>query len=86
MEFGLTYDGVVANIKEDTLSLEGLIHPLIPLDRAVDNDLKLGDLEPRVLIISGPNAGGKSVLMKAVALAAIMNQWDLWLPVIKKLP
>lgn len=77
VEFGLTYDGVVANIKEDTLSLEGLIHPLIPLDRAVDNDLKLGDLEPRVLIISGPNAGGKSVLMKAVALAAIMNQMGL---------
>ena len=59
------------------MSLEGLIHPLIPLDRAVDNDLKLGDLEPRVLIISGPNAGGKSVLMKAVALAAIMNQMGL---------
>lgn len=77
VEFGLTYDGVVANIKEDTLSLEGLIHPLILLDRAVDNDLKLGDLEPRVLIISGPNAGGKSVLMKAVALAAIMNQMGL---------
>lgn len=77
VEFGLTYDGVVANIKEDTLSLEGLIHPLIPLDRAVDNDLKLGDLGPRVLIISGPNAGGKSVLMKAVALAAIMNQMGL---------
>lgn len=77
VEFGLTYDGVVANIKEDTLSLQGLIHPLIPLDRAVDNDLKLGDLEPRVLIISGPNAGGKSVLMKAVALAAIMNQMGL---------
>lgn len=77
VEFGLTYDGVVANIKEDTLSLEGLIHPLISLDRAVDNDLKLGDLEPRVLIISGPNAGGKSVLMKAVALAAIMNQMGL---------
>lgn len=77
VEFGLTYDGVVANIKEHTLSLEGLIHPLIPLDRAVDNDLKLGDLEPRVLIISGPNAGGKSVLMKAVALAAIMNQMGL---------
>lgn len=77
VEFGLTSDGVVANIKEDTLSLEGLIHPLIPLDRAVDNDLKLGDLGPRVLIISGPNAGGKSVLMKAVALAAIMNQMGL---------
>lgn len=75
--YGFSYDGTVASLKQDSLDLNGLIHPLIPLDRAVDNDLKLGLTEPRILIISGPNAGGKSVLMKAIALAVYMNQMGL---------
>lgn len=75
--YGFSYDGVVASLQQDSLELSGLIHPLIPLERAVGNDVKLGLTEPRVLVISGPNAGGKSVLMKAVALAAYMNQMGL---------
>lgn len=77
VEYGFTYDGVVSSLKNNTLELDGLIHPLISLDKAIDNDVKLGDLNPKVLVISGPNAGGKSVLMKAIALAAIMNQMGL---------
>lgn len=45
-------------------------HPSLPLDRAVPNDLQLGD-GYQVLVISGPNAGGKTVAMKSVALAAL---------------
>ncbi len=47
------------------LSLEDLRHPLIPPGEVVGNTVQLpGDW--RVLIVSGPNAGGKSVLLKAV--------------------
>ncbi len=55
------------------MRLMGLRHPLIERERVVCSDLVLpGDW--RVLVISGPNAGGKSVLMKAAALASVMTR------------
>ena len=50
--------------------LPQLRHPLLPRDRAVPNDLRLGD-SYHVLVLSGPNAGGKTVAMKSIALAAL---------------
>ncbi|MFO7627025.1 MAG: Smr/MutS family protein [Candidatus Fermentibacteraceae bacterium] len=58
------------------MNLLGLRHPLIPRDRVVRSDLTLPD-SWRVLVISGPNAGGKSVLMKAAALASVMSRSGL---------
>lgn len=58
------------------MNLLGLRHPLIPADRVVRSDLTLPD-NWRVLVISGPNAGGKSVLMKAAALASVMSRSGL---------
>ncbi|HMD87321.1 MAG TPA: DNA mismatch repair protein MutS [Terriglobia bacterium] len=52
---------------------EGLAHPLL-LDRdAVRNDLRLGG-NLRVLIISGPNMAGKSTLVRAVGISAVLAQ------------
>lgn len=58
---------------EGTLSLMSLRHPLISVDEVVRNDVKLQS-DWRVLIVSGPNAGGKSVLLKAIGLAVICSQ------------
>ena len=44
-------------------------HPLI--EHCVPNTVELGGNE-RMLIITGPNAGGKTVLLKTVGLAAVM--------------
>ncbi len=55
--------------EEGPLSLLGLRHPLIPADEVVENDVALPD-DWRLLVVSGPNAGGKSVLLKAVGLAS----------------
>ncbi|MBR1850079.1 MAG: Smr/MutS family protein [Bacteroidales bacterium] len=57
-------------------------HPLLFLqkgDSVVPLDIKLG-ADSRILIISGPNAGGKSVCLKAVGLLQYMLQCGLHVP------
>jgi DNA mismatch repair protein MutS2 len=46
-----------------------LTHPLLGPD-AVPSDIRLGD-DFQVLVVSGPNAGGKTIALKAVAVAAL---------------
>ncbi|MBZ5561652.1 MAG: DNA mismatch repair protein MutS [Acidobacteriia bacterium] len=52
---------------------EGLAHPLLSDREAVRNDLRLVD-DLRVLIISGPNMAGKSTLVRAVGVNAVLAQ------------
>ena len=61
------------------IELPLLRHPGLPPDEAVPNDLSLG-AGPHVLVISGPNAGGKTVAMKAVALAVLMVRAGMHVP------
>ncbi|PIE53090.1 hypothetical protein CSA37_03045 [Candidatus Fermentibacteria bacterium] len=62
--------------EEGPLNLKGLVHPLLPVKTAVRSDIKL-DESWRVLVVSGPNAGGKSVLLKAAALASVCSRAGL---------
>ena len=55
--------------------LRGLKHPLI--EDCVPNDVVL-DAERRVLLITGPNMGGKTVTMKSLGLAVLMHQSGLF--------
>ena len=48
--------------------------PVIPLDASLHNN-------QRILVISGPNAGGKSITLKTVGLLQIMIQSGLLVPV-----
>jgi DNA mismatch repair ATPase MutS len=52
---------------------EGLAHPLLPLERAVGNDLMLGRA-PQLIVISGPNMAGKSTFLRGVGLNAVLAQ------------
>ncbi|MEQ8907448.1 endonuclease MutS2 [Ekhidna sp.] len=76
-------NGVVPSVEKSTsFSLVNAIHPLLYLSHkasgkpVIPMNLTL-DHEKRVLIISGPNAGGKSVALKTVGLLQYMLQTGL---------
>jgi DNA mismatch repair protein MutS2 len=64
---------------DGVFELQQLRHPLLPNAETVPNDLRLGE-GFHVLVISGPNAGGKTVAMKAIALAALFSRAGLHVP------
>jgi DNA mismatch repair protein MutS2 len=65
--------------REGIFRLPVLRHPLLEEDEVVPNDLHLGEAF-HVLVLSGPNAGGKTVALKAVALCALFVRAGLHVP------
>jgi DNA mismatch repair protein MutS2 len=67
------------NFSEDgkTVDLRNASHPLMLLSGkpCVANDILME--EGKLLIISGPNAGGKTVALKTVGLAVLMSRYGL---------
>lgn len=63
--------------EQNELQLNGMKHPL--LSNPVPLSLKL-DATKHGLIITGPNAGGKTVTLKTVGLATAMTEFGLFLP------
>jgi hypothetical protein len=52
----------------------GLAHPLLPEADAVRNDIRIGGDRPQVLVVSGSNMSGKSTLLRAVGVNAVLAQ------------
>jgi len=65
----------------DRFNIMNGFHPILKQfnDRVVPLNLKL-DSGKRVLLISGPNAGGKTVVLKTVGLIALMAKCGLFIP------
>ena len=73
-----TLDANAIEFSEDRLELNDVRHPLLVLknENVIPNTVRLGE-EKRILLLSGPNAGGKTVLLKSVGLAAQMARCGL---------
>ena len=57
------------------VKLEGFWNPMIDPDVVVPSTIELGGTNPaKNAVISGPNAGGKSVSMKAITLCILLGQ------------
>ena len=82
--YGNYIDGYVATLeKEQQIHLIGAKHPLLNKDTCIPNSFELNK-DHRIMIITGPNAGGKTVALKTVGLLILMNQCGLPLPTSKK--
>ena len=77
-------NGMAAEVSEDdSLILKNGIHPLLLLRKqraeVVPLSLNLGEGR-HTLIITGPNAGGKTVALKTVGLLSMMHRYGLHVP------
>ncbi|MBA5629908.1 endonuclease MutS2 [Moheibacter lacus] len=86
-QFALKINGILPEIKGDSvLNLVDAYHPLLYLSNSekklntIPQTLKL-DKNQRIIIISGPNAGGKSITLKTIGLNQLMIQSGILIPV-----
>ncbi|MDR0426598.1 MAG: Smr/MutS family protein [Clostridiales bacterium] len=73
-------DGIFPKINLDLrLRLENARHPLIASEKVVPVTIEVGGGK-RILLISGPNTGGKTVCLKSAGLFCLMAYFGLFLP------
>lgn len=89
-KYAQTINAILPTIKENAeIKLVDAYHPLLYLnnlrnkERTIPQSLHL-DRDCRIIIISGPNAGGKSITLKTIGLLQIMIQSGVLVPVNEK--
>ena len=75
----------IMNASRPKINNQGIVdlvrcyHPLLNVPKIVSNNVSLGK-DYKGIIITGPNTGGKTVLLKTVGLLALMVKYGLLIP------
>lgn len=70
----------VINERNHSVKLLNARHPLLDKEKVVPITVTLGGKNDAILVITGPNTGGKTVTLKTIGLMALMAQSGLEVP------
>jgi len=81
---GQAFEGVIPIVKDEgTISLNDAKHPVLllrKLEKVVGSDISLGANGNQGLVLTGPNSGGKTVILKLLGLLALMTRSGIPIP------
>jgi len=81
---GQMFEGVIPEVQDGgVIYLQDAKHPVLLLrkiEAVVGSDISLGDDGNQGLVLTGPNAGGKTVILKLLGLLALMSRSGIPIP------
>ena len=84
LRLGQSWEGLVPRVEEEgVISLRNAKHPVLllrQLDNVVGSDVDLGADGNQGLVLTGPNSGGKTVILKLLGLVALLSRGGVPVP------
>ena len=79
-KLGISYNGSAPSVNNKGIfDLKNARHPLLKVEKVIPNNIDFGKNHLGI-VITGPNTGGKTVLLKTVGLLSLMVKFGLLIP------